>query len=802
MVATPTAGDVLLSRYFDEAFGNSSGAPDAGCDLIEYSPDGLRLTYSAETALWLSDVVERPGDFGLVFEHLINLLGSTQPLGRLTRGFIARYNRLYVASSTSSGGKLEAAVAGLTLGLRRLTTFVLEALPPLREPLAFNATRSAIEVVLFEGCGDLVRRLIRQQVADADGSCAQQARALAGLLPRHLGLARRMWLGGSGTRGSDAGVDAVMTDQRAEPKARAEAVPYASAIAMARAMEATPSPRAKLRCFLRACAEAARHVDKTNTATPLLADSHTGASRTRHSEDGGGGASGTSGNGRDDGYGADGIGGCGAEGIGGCGSGDLVRGEDLGSADAPPPLSTPRGIGADELIPLMAYVLARAQLPHLASDLRLVETFVTDESELLGELGYGIATLHAAISLLRALHWTDGCTGCEAAEPAQPRPPSPPPTLALLSSSPPEGAPARAPGPSAPLPLVPPTSPAAVLARAAAERGARWLDEVVSEVAAAARDAISPSRKPTRRTLFSPATALPADTATDSYGVGVQCDSWAGTEAREPREPREPRKGCGVLDTPPPRAMALLAVAVVPTAVMCPGDSPLRGPSRLTCEAHSPPSRERVARRGCMASPHANPSADAATPLSPKSARHPSPAAQRAMSPASQRRRRKQRLATGSETARTVGVASAGTAVEDDAVDDGALSPARLVVSRAAASDLERIDRMPHAVAHRPHDATACKAAVGCEAIPSMGLATGRPSETVARTADHAHADANGDCSADFSKSPGVRMEGTPPSSTARRRRRQRCVNDDSVNSPARRHDVQDDGLPSTTPEY
>lgn len=62
-------------------------------------------------------------------------------------------------------------------------------------------------------------------------------------------------------------------------------------------------------------------------------------------------------------------------------------------------------LGAEELIPLMAYALVRAGLPALLSELRYVEMFLCcQEAEsqlLLGPLGYSLATFNAAVELVR-----------------------------------------------------------------------------------------------------------------------------------------------------------------------------------------------------------------------------------------------------------------------------------------------------------------------------------------------------------------------------------------------------------------
>ena len=60
-------------------------------------------------------------------------------------------------------------------------------------------------------------------------------------------------------------------------------------------------------------------------------------------------------------------------------------------------------MAADDLIPVMSYVLARARMPQLLSEVRFVEAFARgagEEGLLLGRLGYGLATFQAALQLL------------------------------------------------------------------------------------------------------------------------------------------------------------------------------------------------------------------------------------------------------------------------------------------------------------------------------------------------------------------------------------------------------------------
>lgn len=59
--------------------------------------------------------------------------------------------------------------------------------------------------------------------------------------------------------------------------------------------------------------------------------------------------------------------------------------------------------GADELIPACAFALVTAQLHQLPAEVLFIRLFITDELELLGRIGYGLATLEAAASLIQHL---------------------------------------------------------------------------------------------------------------------------------------------------------------------------------------------------------------------------------------------------------------------------------------------------------------------------------------------------------------------------------------------------------------
>ena len=124
-----------------------------------------------------------------------------------------------------------------------------------------------------------------------------------------------------------------------------EALPYAPSIALARRLSGCASPVATLRTFVEACAAAARCTEGGTGGDPNDLEAPTGGGR--------------------------GV-----------------------------------AVGADELIPLMAYVLVRARPERLASHLALVEGYLSSQPGLLlGVLGFGLATLEAAVRLVASLRW-------------------------------------------------------------------------------------------------------------------------------------------------------------------------------------------------------------------------------------------------------------------------------------------------------------------------------------------------------------------------------------------------------------
>ena len=197
-----------LLLLFEEAFGSSVSSPVGlleqapTVDVIELAPEGLRIRYSPETALWLSQVAEQPHDTAPIFRHLTMCLSNARhPLGRVCASFLALYHRMCAAL----GPRLTAARArgALKLGCARLHRLVLDVLPPLQHAACARVAREAIQTVVFEGEGGTARALYAAQLADDDAALATRQAALRGLRPRQLGLPPQFWLDDGDADGSD-----------------------------------------------------------------------------------------------------------------------------------------------------------------------------------------------------------------------------------------------------------------------------------------------------------------------------------------------------------------------------------------------------------------------------------------------------------------------------------------------------------------------------------------------------------------------------------------------------------------------
>ena len=380
-----------VNQFFGQAFetfGPSArterGAGDAMVgDVIELSPAGLRLEYSRQTAEWLTEVVQRPHDYSLIFGYLTQLLSSHQhPLGRLCMEFGVLLCRLLEsadpsrlnaplsttldvltartptspiaappAHSCSSSHSDEDArercrhgVACMKLGTSKLLSLVLDLLPPLQIGLASRGAADTVQSVLFEASGHAILALLRDAHGHEGESVSTKVVELAGLLPHHLDLSPKLWLGSddvldqntSAQVGVISARDGKVT-QRANTGKRS--LPYQEVIALVATIPQVAAPRQKMVRFCEACAEVSNCVTRYHQ---------------RHGQ-------------------------------------RVQQGQAL-------------ALGAEQLIAVMAYVLVRAQLPHVILEFRLVEMFMENEQDLLGSLGYGIATFHAAIRLILSLN--------------------------------------------------------------------------------------------------------------------------------------------------------------------------------------------------------------------------------------------------------------------------------------------------------------------------------------------------------------------------------------------------------------
>jgi len=68
-------------------------------------------------------------------------------------------------------------------------------------------------------------------------------------------------------------------------------------------------------------------------------------------------------------------------------------------------LSQVPAIGGDELLPLFAYIVIKARVPHIYAECRFMELFI-DEQQMMQQQGYLLATLQTALSLICCLDIT------------------------------------------------------------------------------------------------------------------------------------------------------------------------------------------------------------------------------------------------------------------------------------------------------------------------------------------------------------------------------------------------------------
>ena len=411
-------------RVFEEAFGSSSGSPEehAMVDRVEYAPEGLRISYSRPTAEWLTSVTERPEDFGLVYNFLVEeILGrASHPLGRVADEFASLMSLFSPddggdgwdeseesASPDTADERTPLAAQCMKIGVTRLHGLVSAVLPQLQHNPGRSFALAAVEAVLFDRCSAVLSTLLGGASGEDDSRC--EFLELEALLPRHLGVRQAFWLeaeeaetprgrtprgrtprGRTPRRGAAGGGDAEQ-GQEGLGQDIDEQLPYAQAIALVQALPLLAAPRQKLQLFCDACTEAQR----------CVARHHEGAEARRRE----------------------------AQPQQHAHAAPAAAEAEAGAVGRAPaavavgPEAT--ALGAEDLIPVMAYVLLRAKLCHLDAQLRLIEVFVDDpawQAALLGPLGYGLATLHAATQLLLSF-----CrTARGDATPATPATPAPP----------------------------------------------------------------------------------------------------------------------------------------------------------------------------------------------------------------------------------------------------------------------------------------------------------------------------------------------------------------------------------------
>ena len=399
-----TRAQVLANaeRVFEEAFGSSSGSPveDAMVDRVEYAPEGLRISYGRPTAEWLTSVTERPHDFGLVYDFLVEeILGcSSHPLGRVADEFVSLMSLFSPDSSSGGwddGAETEASASPnaadartplaaqvMKIGVARLHGLVSAVLPQLQHNPGRGFALAAVEAVLFDRCSAVLSALLGGASGEDGSRC--EFLELEALLPRHLGVRQPFWL-----EAEEAETPRGRTPRGRTPRSRRSAaasgtaeqegqgrlgqdvdaqLPYAHAIALVQGMPRVAAPRQKLQLFCDACTEAQRCVARHHEA----AGARRREARPQHAH---------------------------------AAPAAAAEAEAGAVGGAPAAAASPEAmaLGAEDLIPVMAYVLLRARLCHLDTQLRLIEVFVDGPSwqaALLGPLGYGLATLHAATQLL------------------------------------------------------------------------------------------------------------------------------------------------------------------------------------------------------------------------------------------------------------------------------------------------------------------------------------------------------------------------------------------------------------------
>jgi len=380
-----------VEGYFDTWLRNRphhlDGIPPAVCpehDVISSTPLSLHLSMSTSTAEWLNAVSSEPDDVHVVLSQLERvILHPSHPIGDLLTGLAHLVRELVSPSGASShhpatSRQLQDVAAALNMGSERLERLLLQLMPPLAMTKQHVAiVHEAIRTRLFEYVGTAILAAVREATVAEDQHWAVCIGALTSMKPVALDVPRQFHLPG-------------------------EQLPYAPVIQHLQAVLCFPAPQHKLERFYDAAVAIApcisRYHQRAGNASacsrqvigkPGRTPSHQslceymvqdeslttqqrGARTARTLSE---------------------------EAL-------LRRGTDY--PDEGPYSEEDLAVGTEELLPLMAYALIRAQLPEVVSELRFIELFLGDDPHLLnGPLGFCLATFKGAVELVLSMDDTD-----------------------------------------------------------------------------------------------------------------------------------------------------------------------------------------------------------------------------------------------------------------------------------------------------------------------------------------------------------------------------------------------------------
>jgi len=377
-----------VQGYFDKWLRNRphaiDGIPPAVCnehDVISSAPLSLHLAMSTGTAEWLNAVSSKPDDVQVVLIHLERvILQPAHPLGELLVGLATLLSELVGRRGTtlSCTRHLRDVAAALNVGSERLQRIMLELMPPLgMTKQHVSIVNEVIRTKLFSIVGPTFLESVREATVAEDQQWGACIATLTSMKPVALDVPRQFHLPG-------------------------EQLPYAPVIQHLQAVLCFPAPHHKLERFYDAAVAIApcisryhqragnasacsRQVVGKTGRTPshqnlcdymvqdeALSTQQSGArtARTKLEE------------------------------------ARLRRSMDY--PDEGPYTEEDLAVGTEELLPLMAYALVRAQLPAVVSELRFIELFLGDDPHLLnGPLGFCLATFKGAVELVLSMDDTD-----------------------------------------------------------------------------------------------------------------------------------------------------------------------------------------------------------------------------------------------------------------------------------------------------------------------------------------------------------------------------------------------------------